>query len=242
MKRLFAIILSGMMVCGVVDANAEEMTVDFSADGLFGYVWRGALLGADDKLVLQPAISLGFGESDITAGAWGSVFFQSRNQLESFDEIDLWADYTTALGAESSVSVSIGFTEYLFPNGGTGSKHSEEAYLGLSLDHQFAPSVTFYYDFGLIDDYYVTVGLGPSLPLGEDDNAPTLDLGASVSFSGDSAGYGGKAGFNDATFTASMSFSAGQLSITPIAGITIPKNNLNPDTTFWGGISLGFSR
>jgi len=238
MRKLFGILLAGLVFAGVARAQDSDVSVDFSVDGLSGYIWRGDILGADDKFVLQPALNLTLGESGLTAGAWGSIFAQKRSTLESKDEIDLWADYTTALGEDSPVSLSVGFIEYLFPNGASGEKHSEEAYVGLSLDNQLAPSVTFYYDFGLADDYYISVGVGPSLPLGEGDDAPSLDIGASVSFSGDF--YGGSAGFNDVTLTVSISFAAGQLSITPMAGITIPDDGYAHVTTFWGGISIGF--
>ena len=64
-------------------------------------------------------------------------------------------------------------------------------------------------------------------------SAPVLALAAT--------GYGGSSGFNDVTVTASIGFAAGQLSITPIVGVTIPDDGVNPDTTIWGGISIGFS-
>ena len=48
-------------------------------------------------------------------------------------------------------------------------------------------------------------------------------------------------GFEDLeAVTASIGFSAGQLSITPIASITRAHNDVNSNVTFWGGISIGF--
>ena len=43
-----------------------------------------------------------------------------------------------------------------------------------------APSLTLYYDFGLIDDFYITAGVAPEFPLGDQDDAPVLGLSASI--------------------------------------------------------------
>ena len=239
MKKWIGIFMMGLMFVGVAGAQDSNVSMDLALDGYSGYVWRGVIIGADDKVVLQPSITLGFGESGVSFNVWGSAFASNRGALDLTDELDFTIDYSTTLSEKSGVGISLGFIEYTFPNAGTGSKHSEEAYIGLSLDNSFAPSVKLYYDFGLIDDYYVALGVEPSLPLGQGDGALALDIGASVGFSSDA--YGGSPGFNDVTVTASIGFSAGQLSITPIAGITRADNGVNPNVTFWGGISIGFS-
>ncbi len=169
---------------------------------------------------------------------WGSFFAQSRTATDGVDELDFTVDYSTSFPG-SPVSLSVGYIQYTFPNGGSGAEHSEEAYGSLSFDNALAPSITLYYDFGLIDDYYAAVGIGPEFPLGEADNAPSLALSASVGFSGDA--YGGSAGWNDVTLGASVGFAAGGLSITPLAGVTFADEGVNPDTSFWLGVSFGVS-
>ena len=52
---------------------------------------------------------LGFGESGLTVGAWGSWFVQDRERTKGVDEIDLYADFSTMLTEESGVGISIGF-------------------------------------------------------------------------------------------------------------------------------------
>ena len=239
MKKWIGIFMMGLMFVGGAGAQDSNVSVDLALDGYSGYVWRGVIIGADDTVVLQPSITLGFGESGVSFNMWGSAFASNRGALDLTDELDFTIDYSKALSEKSGVGISLGFIEYTFPNAGAGSKHSEEAYIGLSLDNSFAPSVELYYDFGLINDYYVVLGIGPSLPLGQGDGALALDIGASVGFGGKA--YGGNAGFNDVTVTASMGFSAGQLSITPIASIIRAHNDVNSKVTFWGGISIGFN-
>ena len=237
MKKLFGILLVSMLL--VAPANAQgDVSFGITVDPMYGYIWRGQELGADDKIALQPGIELGFGETGLTVGAWGSWFVQDRGNTEGADEIDLYADFSTMLSEDIGVGISIGFIEYVFPNGGSGATHSEEAYVGISLDNAIAPALTFYYDFGLIDSWYLALSAGVDVPLGSEDG-PALSLGASVAASGD--GYGGKNGFNDLTLTASVALPLGQISITPMVGFAIVEKDVNPNNEVYGGISIGFS-
>jgi hypothetical protein len=252
MKKMLAVlaVIAGLGFGYAAQAQAQEMeiSVDVGVDALSGYVWRGGPIppvGGDEALVFQPSVTFGFGESGLAFNIWGSVFAMDRSapiSTDQADEVDFTLSYDRALGQDGKVGLSLGIIEYTFPSLDAGTKHSEEFWVGLSFDHVIAPSVTFYYDFGLADDYYITAGIGPEFPLGDGDNAPTLGLGASVGFTGDSGFYGGKSGLQDVTFTASVGFMAGSISISPMVGVTIPKEEFNPDTTYWGGVSFGFSK
>ena len=239
MKKLFGILLVGMLL--VAPANAQEnVSFGITVDPMYGYIWRGQELGADDKIALQPGVELGFGESGLTVGAWGSWFVQNRGNLKDVDEIDLYADFSRTLSEDIGVGISIGFIEYVFPNGGDGATHSEEAYVGISLDNAIAPALTFYYDFGLTDSWYLALSAGVDVPLGSEDG-PALSLGASVAASGDADAYGEKNGFNDLTVTASVGVPLGQISITPMVGFAIVDEGVNENNEIYGGISIGFS-
>ena len=241
MKKLFGILLVGMLL--VAPANAQEnVSFGITVDPMYGYIWRGFELGADDKIALQPGVELGFGESGLTVGAWGSWFVQDREKTEGVDEIDLYADFSTMLSEDSGVGISIGFIEYVFPNGDTGEKHSEEAYVGISLDNAIAPALTFYYDFGITDGWYLALSAGFDVPLGAEDG-PALSLGASVAMSNaEDEEEVKKTGFHDITLTASVGFDVGSISISPTIGFAYADTRVNEDNSaFWGGISIGFS-
>ncbi len=237
MKKFLGVLMAGLLMVGVT--SAQQTTVDVGLDALSGYVFRGGVLGADDKLVLQPSVGLTFGESGLSAGLWGSVFAQSRggtSALDQSDEVDFWIDYSTSLGEDSPLGISIGFTDYYTPSLNVGTKHTEEAYIGLSVDNPISPSLTFYYDFGIFDAWYLVLSCGTDVPLGEAEDGPALSIGTSVSAS-DS---GGKTGFNDLTGTASMTFPAGQFSITPKIGVSYADDKVNADnTSFWFGVNIG---
>jgi hypothetical protein len=239
MKKVLGVLAAGLLMVGAV--SAQETTVDAGLDALSGYIFRGAVLGADNKAVLQPSIGLTFGESGLSAGLWGSVFVQSRggaSALDQSDEVDFWVDYSTSLGEDSPLGISVGFTEYYTPSLNVGTKHTEEAYIGLSMDHAIAPSLTFYYDFGIYDSWYLVFAAGTDVPLGESEDGPALSIGVSAAASD----AGGKTGFNDLTGTASVTFPAGQFSITPKVGLSYADDKVNIDnTSFWGGINISMS-
>ena len=239
MKKGFGILMAGLILAFSGSAQAQEMavSVEGAVDGYYQYIWRGYNLG--DKSVLQPSLTFGFGETGLAVNVWGSAAMQSRGRLEATDELDFTASLDRSLGEDSPVGISLGYIQYTFPNAGAGSKHSEEVYGGLSLDHTIAPSLTFYYDFGLVDGWYIAAGIAPEFPLGEEEGAPTLSLSASVAMSD----YGGDSGFNDFTASASISFTSGVFTFSPIVGYAYAADLINPNNSeVWGGISISFTK
>jgi len=245
MKKFIAIcaLIAGFSA-GEARAQETEISVDAGLDAVYAYIWRGGILGSDKDVALQPSITLGFGDSGLALNIWGSAFLKNRSSgktLEGADELDFTLSYDTTTGEDDKIGVSIGFIEYTFPNGASDQKHSEEVYGSLSLDHQLAPSVTVYYDFGLVDDYYATAGINPEFPMGEGDNAPVFSLGASIAISGD--GYGGSAGFNDFTVSGSIGWTRENWSFGPFGGYSYADDGINADnSSFWGGVSLSYSK
>lgn len=234
MRRLLEVLITWLILISPGYAR-DNVTVDVELDGYSGYIWRGYVIGADDRLVLQPNATLTVGESGLSAGAWGSWFTSRSSMFREVDEVDLWIDYSRSLGKDSPMSISAGFTEYLYPNAAAGERNSEEAYLGFSLDNSFTPSLTYYYDFGLADAWYLVLAGGINIPLGNDEG-PALNLSASIAASD----YEGETGFNDVTTTASVTFPLGRFSITPEVGLTFADGKVNDkDVTFWGGVSVG---
>ena len=242
MKKLCGILLVGIFL--IAPANAQ-MSVGITLDSYTGYIWRGYVLGADDKIVAQPGIEVGFGETGLSIGAWGSWFVQDRiddrnpdTQTQNVDELDFYADYSRSLSDDMGLGISIGYIQYVFPSASEDSNLSQEAYIGFSLDNAISPAVTFYYDFGLVEAWYVSLSGGYDIPLGSEEGQ-VLSIGASVAMSD----YEDKTGFNDVTVTASLSCNACAISIAPTLGFSYADTKINPDNrTFWGGINIGFGQ
>lgn len=236
MKRFVDILLVGLMLGGT--AKAQNVSVEGGLDIFSSYNWRGFRMGGvENKLSLQPGITFGFGESGLSFNIWGAAYAKDRSVSKFADELDFTIDYSRTLSNDSGLGISIGYIQYTFPSAGAGAKHSEEPYIGIFLDNAFGPALTFYYDFGLADAWYLSLSGGYDVPMG--DSAPALSIGASVGLSD----YGGKTGFNDFTATASVGFALGQFSVAPAIGYSYADNKLgNADnSSFWGGISIGFA-
>ena len=91
MKKTVTIlaVLLGLAVSGPSYAQGTNISVEASVDALSGYIWRGGVLGADDKAVVQPSLTFGFGDSGFSLNIWGSFFVQSRTATEGADELDM---------------------------------------------------------------------------------------------------------------------------------------------------------
>jgi hypothetical protein len=227
-KSLIALAaVAGFSAAAVPSVAHAQISTSFSVAGVSNYVWRG--LNLADAVVVQPSLTLGLGESGLALNIWGSAAITDRDVWDFADEVDLTLSYSTALG---SSALTLSFVEYLYPNGADGAKHSEEVIGVLGFDHSLAPSILAAYDFGLADAFYLSAGIAPSIAAGEQ----TIGLGLSAGVSD----YSGEFGFNDVTATANMGFAAGSATITPFIGFALVNEDLNEDSEFWAGISVGF--
>lgn len=243
----FAGVASLVLVLGLVapvtttPAQGLDISVDASVDVLSGYVWRGFVVGADDKLAIQPSLTLGFGDTGFSLNLWGSAFAMDRGapvSLDQVDELDFTVDYT--MSVNDQVDVSLGFIEYTFPSLNAGTKHTEEVYGAVAAGGFLSPSLTVYYDFGQFDAAYITAGVGPELPLNKDGSVSLALSGSVGAFL--SNGVAGNH-FGDITISAGVGFPAGAFTITPVAGFTYADDKVNIDNTaFWGGVSFGWSK
>ncbi len=258
MKKSGGILLAIMLL--VAPSNAQQsLSVSMTLESYSGYIWRGEQIGESGNVVLQPGIALGFGRSGITVGSWGSFYVQGRgeefrNPSEQYDEIDLYASYSTILSEESGVGISLGFSEYIFfnlndytPSNARVPDAAREVYIGISLDNALSPALTFYYDFSeLRDGWYLVFSSGVDVPLGS-GGGPLLSLGGSVAMSNYEkykVENESTTSFHDATATASIVFGVGSVSIVPTVGFSYAGEKVigqNNDKSFWGGVSIGFS-
>jgi hypothetical protein len=238
MFRIFGILLSTAILFSSSQARAQEelnISVDGALDAYSQYIWRGYNLG--DKVAMQPSLTLGFGESGLSLNIWGSASLQNRDSLKGADELDFTLSYDRTISEESGVGLSVGYIQYTFPSADSGT-HTEEFYAGISLDNAAAPSLTAYYDFGLVDAWYLTLGIGPEFPL-DTEGKVSLGLGASIGISDGT----GSMGFNDVTISASLGIVAGTFTISPVLGYCFADKDVNEnESEFWGGLSISFSK
>ena len=218
--------------------TAYDIEASATMDVYNKYIWRGFTLDTDP--VIQPGVNLS--AYGFTLSYWGS-YDGSQDDAAGSDEQDFTIDYTYDF---EYVSVSAGHTYYAFP---TADSYSKEWYLGVSVPVLLSPTVTYYKDYGKEDQgggdgTYLNLAVSHSFTVVE-DQAITLDLGASV-------------GFNDKLFIrgdgGDYALSAGltipltkDLSLSPVLGYVVPFGDLedaadgNQKKRTYGGISLGCS-
>ena len=246
MFRIFGILLSTAILFSSSQARAQEelnISVDGALDTYSQYIWRGYNIG--DKVAMQPSLTLGFGESGLSLNIWGSASLANRDSLKGADELDFTLSYDRTISEESGVGLSVGYVQYTFPSADSDT-HSEEFYAGISLDNAAAPSLTAYYDFGLVDAWYLTLGVGPEFPL-DTEGKVSLSLGASYGMSyglvDEETGENLGLTFNDVTISASLGIVAGTFTISPVLGYCFADKDVNEnESEFWGGLSISFSK
>ena len=92
MKKILAVFA---VLVGLSAGDCARAQSEISVDAISGYIWRDGILGSDEALVLQPSLTLGFGESGVAFNVWGSAFGMDRSAPESTDQVDE-LDFTLA--------------------------------------------------------------------------------------------------------------------------------------------------
>ena len=162
MNCMFVFYVLVAVLAGASQARAQ-LSASASSAYVSKYVWRGFLV--DDDPAVQSDFS--FGLKGFTAGIWSSLPAADDDGV-FINEVDYYLDYTFGI---SLLSVSAGHTRYDFPAAG-GNVHSQEYYLGVSLDTVLSPSLVFYKDYGDEadgggDGLYVQVGISETLSLSD---------------------------------------------------------------------------
>ena len=209
LKRLMwsALLVACVMVpLGVMAQDAEGAEATVAADFASAYVFRGATF--NDGAVFQPYVDVA--GLPIEFGIWGNLDIDDYDDSlddGQFSEIDIYASYALPLGIDP-VGVSVGYTEYVYPN--ADAEADREIGLSVGLDALLSPELGLYYGIDGGIDESLHAELAVSQTIVENDTV-TVELGASVAFEDPDAG---EDGFS--YYTASLGASYGILS----AGVT----------------------
>ncbi|WP_421921180.1 hypothetical protein [Marinifilum sp.] len=116
MKRLGLFLCVTFMVCfsNLSFGQEEKPILDFGADVMSRYVWRGTQFGGTSPS-LQPSVSLTYKGWEL--GAWGAYSLGGNNEGQEFD---IYLAYTFA---DDQFSLSL--TDYYFPTEGADYNYFE---------------------------------------------------------------------------------------------------------------------
>ncbi|MFU8819600.1 MAG: hypothetical protein ACNA74_07770 [Desulfurivibrio sp.] len=235
----------GLMGCGIIATGAmaanDESYAEFTVDSYSQYIWRGYAFSRD-SVVVQPSMTMGW--RGFSANIWGNLDTNPwGGEKATWNETDLTLAYDWEL---ADFAFSTGYIYY----GLEGADDSQEIYLGATYDTLLEPTLTVYRDFASYPGWYVTLGIGHSLPLGGD---LSLDLAAQ-------AGYVNSDNYkamHDGLLSASISVPVGDnFTITPIISYSFALSSKAKDELraanlaaidkeksdfVYGGISLGMA-
>ncbi|PAU95012.1 hypothetical protein CK503_05340 [Aliifodinibius salipaludis] len=162
-------------LCSLPAENAKAQDVDFGADFVNRYVWRGIDFGKSASI--QPTIE--FTSGGFTAGTWASYAMSpvenSTVSAVGASEHDLYLSYSFG-------NVSVGVTDYYFPTGseifnfdddGAGAHYIEP---NISIAGPESFPVTFYGAINAYNDPDHSIYLEASVPfsVGDTDMAVTI--------------------------------------------------------------------
>lgn len=267
MKR--SLVLGGVLAAMASAPPAMAQTeIGWDAALFSSYVWRGVTY--TNKPVLQPDLWITFplGKASLTAGGWASIdigkYDGTTDISESggtsafnFAEFDWWGEVGVPVGV---ATLTAGVTGYHYPNdfGLTSDFNTIELYGKVGLSTPLNPELKAYYDVDKVKGVYLEGSVSHDVPLG----ATSLSLGALAGWTGgqeidsDFSSNFDTDGITHVDLSASMSFTAGALSITPaVHGIigsdrrtkaTKLANNAyganSTDFKIWGGVTISWSK
>lgn len=236
MKIWFGMI-AGLVVLGFGLGYAHAADVTVAGDFNSAYVWRGITF--NDGLVFQPSVDVASGGFGLNV--WGNLDIHDYDkQLKrgDFSEIDLTMSYSKEI---KGVSLSVGYIEYLFPNGGDGTR---EVFAGVGIAPLpgFSTQLDAYYDFDEVEDWYITLGLGYEYEIVEN---LSVSLGASAGYAGEDMSAGQDGGLHDYQFSLGVGYTVWEtLSISVAINYvdTFDEDVLpEQDVNTYGGVSVAYA-
>ena len=236
MRALFSFLLFAT----VLPAAAQSpLTVDGGVAFRSTYAWRGyEVAGAPS---VQPNLTFSL-DQGLWFDVWGAYAAADRDEWRDADEVDFTVGYDHEIEfGPSDVWMSAGYVYYAFPRL-DGENATQEVFAAVGIDALLQPSLNLYYDFDLVDAWYVSPGVSHSLWFGP-GFGPALDLSLSVGFTDQLLDDQGEAafGWQDVTLGASMDLELGSVVVTPEFGYSIADASINPDRSMvWGGMRIGF--
>ena len=231
-KLVFLTVLLCLMGLFRTNLKAE---IQFQADWVSRYIWRGFDLNPYKKPVFQPSMTYEFGKSGLSLDMWMSFSFVNKE----LNETQLTFAYARKLSEQFSLKAGlIHYGWYFAPNFRFADDTSHEIFASLGMPGiMLQPAVTVFYDFTNGDGFYILLETEYSFQ-------PITFLEASLSAS---LGYNGgqwlaegvDPGFSDLNLGISLAYAWKKLRVIPFAKYTfVLLDAIGKENHFWFGISL----
>jgi len=208
--------------------------IEYQVDINSGYIWRGFDLNPSHKLVLQPSVTLGLGDSGLGLNIWSSFSFENKEA----NELDFTLFYDFKTGEDFTLSAGfIHYGWYFIKDFKFKDNTTQEIYVSVGFPNcLLSPGVSIYYDFNNGKGLYILSSLGYSLKLSDEYAA---DISASVGYNGGQ--WIDKSGLSDINFSLAIPLKLGKISLTPSVNYTfVLLNQVSTVNHFWIGASVVF--
>jgi uncharacterized protein (TIGR02001 family) len=231
-KFVFLTVL--LCLLGLLCTNLKA-DIQFQADLVSRYIWRGFDLNPYKKPVFQPSMTYEFGKGGLSLDVWMSFSFVNKE----LNETNLTLAYTRKLTDQFSLKAGlIHYGWYFAPNFRFEDDTSHEVFAGVEMPEiVLRPAVTIFYDFTNGDGFYALLETEYSFQ-------PVTFLETSLFAS---LGYNGgqwlaketDPGFSDLNIGISLACAWKEFRIIPFANYTIVLlEAIGKENHFWFGISL----
>jgi uncharacterized protein (TIGR02001 family) len=201
------------------------------------YIWRGFDRNPQMNPALQPSFEYSCGDCGFTLDFWSSISFESRD----YHEIDLRFTYDFRVSESFSLNAGFVFYGWYFAEDFSFRENlSYEIFASVGLPKLFfRPRMTFFYDFGNGDGFYL---LFDGCHIQRLSNKWRIDLTASLGYNGGQwLEEGAGPGFSDLNLGLALRFKSGRLVFSPFARYTfVLLDAIGTDDHFWYGISVIF--
>jgi len=233
MKKKGIVILWGLLLPTLLAAQGFVQPGFSGKAGVASrYIWRGMDKMPNNAPTAQLNLNYVFGMSGLSLSASGAMALRDRNLLNTGDEAIVKLDYSKT---GEQFGFTVGVNNYIYPSA-EGDKYSPELYAGVSFQSIIMfPTVTFYYDFNLADDWYLSLSGGQFVPIGE----RLFTFGWVLGYN--HGQFGAEPGISHIDLTlATDVFPFGQ-KVTPVMAYVItPGDRVNRENEFWFGAHWSF--
>jgi hypothetical protein len=155
------VLMASLVLLGTGAGEARGADASFTLDFGNAYIWRGIVFNDDGVMQFGlDASPLNVGSVPIGFNVWGNYDlgdYGGTIEVTEISELDLVVYATLPQGFE------VGYIEYQFPQIEAGD--TREFYVTWSKEMVVTPTVSVYFDFGIVDSVYSTLDLTYSFPL-----------------------------------------------------------------------------
>jgi len=196
------ILCAAALVLLPVLARAEDWRVSVDLDFNSAHIWRGITF--NDEEVLQPSITVA-SPMGLSINAWANYDvddYSSTIREDDFSEIDYTVSYHLPF---EPIDVQLALIKYTYHRRDEVSE-TREAMIRAAVEVLALDVIAeAYYDFDVIEDYYLNVGLEKFHELTE---LFELQLSSYAGYAGNDFAQGHKSGWHDYSLSAALNFAS----------------------------------